>query len=151
MMPTSPFNQFKDWKKQWEHFFNQDFWNNFEPFLQANKQSPSSLGVNIYKKEENELLVVMNIPGLEDVEQVEVYTDYKTLEIKAEINLQFTEFELVEEGIFQGTFEKIVPLPFAVKEDRIEATYHSGLLMIHLHRLIPDDTKKKIKIKKAEL
>ncbi|HZG59708.1 MAG TPA: Hsp20/alpha crystallin family protein [Anoxybacillus sp.] len=149
MMPTSPFNQFKDWKKQWEYFFNQDFWNNFEPFLQTNKQSSS--GVNIYKKEENELLVVMNIPGLEDVEQVEVYVDYKTLEIKAEINLQFKGFELVEEGIFQGTFEKTVPLPFAVKEDRIEASYAGGLLMIHLHRLIPDDTKKKIKIKKAEI
>jgi HSP20 family protein len=147
MMP-SPFNQFKDWKKQWEYFFNQDFWGNFEPFLQANKSSSS--GVNIYKKE-NELLVVVSIPGLEDIEQVGVYADYKTLEIKAEINLQFKGFELIEEGIFAGTFEKTIPLPFTVKEDRIEATYHHGLLIIHLHRLIPDDTKKKIKIKKAEV
>jgi HSP20 family protein len=142
-MKASPFS---DWTKHWEHFFNGDFWGNFQPFLPTNKKSS---GVNIYKKD-NELLIVVCLPGLESIDHVELYTYYKTLEIKATINLQFKGFELIEEGIFQGTWEKTIPLPFAVKEERIEATYHHGLLIIHLHRLIPDDRKKKIEIKKGE-
>jgi HSP20 family protein len=142
----NPFDPFSDWTKHWQQFFHGDFWGNFQSFLPTiNKQS----GINIYKKD-NELLIVVSLPGLEKVEDAELYVYYKTLEIKAHINLNFKGFELVEEGIFQGTWEKTIPLPFAVKEDRIEATYHNGLLFIHLHRLIPDEQKKKIEIKKGE-
>ncbi|MBA2876830.1 Hsp20/alpha crystallin family protein [Thermaerobacillus caldiproteolyticus] len=147
-MKPSPFGPFPDWTKQWEHFFDGDFWGSFQPFLPTNTNKKSS-GINIYKKD-NELLIVACLPGLEKIEDVELYTYYKTLEIKAIINLQFKGFELIEEGIFQGTWEKTIPLPFAVKEDRIEATYHHGLLLIHLHRMIPDNRKKKIEIKKGE-
>ncbi|MCZ0755927.1 Hsp20/alpha crystallin family protein [Anoxybacillus sp. J5B_2022] len=148
-MKTNPFGSFPDWTKQWEHFFQHDFWENFQPFFQNNQKSTSSSGVNIYKKE-NELLIVVCLPGLESLEHVELYTYYKTLEIKATINLQFEGFELVEEGIFQGTWERTIPLPFTVKEERIEATYHHGLLIIHLHRLIPEERKKRIEIKRIE-
>jgi HSP20 family protein len=142
----NPFDPFSDWTKHWQQFFQGDFWGNFQSFLPTtNKQS----GINIYKKD-NELLIVVSLPGLEKVEDAELYIYYKTLEIKANINLNFKGFELVEEGIFQGTWEKTIPLPFTVKEDRIEATYHNGLLFIHLHRLIPDEQKKKIEIKKGE-
>jgi HSP20 family protein len=143
---SNPFNPFPDWTKQWEQFFQGDFWGNFQSFLPTTKKQS---GMNIYKKD-NELLIVVSLPGLEKMEDVELYVYYKTLEIKANINLQFKGFELIEEGIFQGEWETTIPLPFAVKEDRIEATYHNGLLFIHLHRLIPDGTKKKIEIKKGE-
>jgi HSP20 family protein len=143
---SNPFDSFPDWSKHLEHFFQGDFWSSFQPFLPAAKKQS---GINIYKKD-NELLIVVSLPGLDKMEDVELYAYYKTLEIKANINLQFKGFELIEEGIFQGTWEKTIPIPFAVKEDRIEATYHNGLLFIHLHRLIPDGTKKKIEIKKGE-
>jgi HSP20 family protein len=134
-----------DWKKQWNQFFNNDFWGQFEPFLETTTSSTSS-GVNMYQRE-NELLVVIALPGLEGTEQVEVYTYYKTLEIQAEIHLQFENFELIEEGIFQGTFKKMLELPFPVNEQRVEAIYENGLLFIRLHRLIPDHTKRKIHVK----
>jgi HSP20 family protein len=147
---SNPFDPFSDWTKHWEQFFQGDFWGNFQSFLPTTKkQSAGSAGINIYKKD-NELLIVVSLPGLEKMEDIELYLYYKTLEIKANINLQFKGFELIEEGIFQGTWEKTIPLPFAIKEDRIEATYHNGLLFIHLHRLIPDEPKKKIEIKKGE-
>jgi HSP20 family protein len=143
----NPFDPFSDWTKHWQQFFQGDFWGNFQSFLPATNKQQS--GINIYKKD-NELLIVVSLPGLEKVEDAELYVYYKTLEIKANINLNFKGFELVEEGIFQGTWEKTIPLPFSVKEDRIEATYHNGLLFIHLHRLIPGEQKKKIEIKKGE-
>jgi HSP20 family protein len=136
---------FNDWKKQWNQFFNNDFWGQFEPFLDTTTSSTST-GVNIYQRE-NELLVVIALPGLERADQVEVYTHYKTLEIKTEIHLQFKNFELIEEGIFQGAFKKIIELPFPVNEQRVEAIYENGLLFIHLHRLIPDRIKRKIQVK----
>ncbi|GGJ78164.1 HSP20 family molecular chaperone IbpA [Anoxybacillus voinovskiensis] len=148
-MKTNPFGAFPDWTKQWEQFFQHDFWGSFQPFFQQQPKSENSSGLNIYKKE-NELLIVICLPGLESLEHVELYTYYKTLEIKATINLQFEGFELVEEGIFQGTWEKTIALPFAVKEERVEATYHHGLLMIHLHRAIPEERKKRIEIKRME-
>jgi|GEM_PF-618528 len=147
MMPN-PFGQFKDWKKQWDYFFNQDFWQSFEPFLQTGQRQESP-GVNIYSRE-NELLVVVSIPGLQDIEQVEVYAEYNVLEVRAEISLPFGDYELIEEGIFQGTMEKTISLPFAIKEDRIDATYRHGLLLIHLHRLIPNEIKRKVQIKKLD-
>lgn len=147
MADQNPFTPFSDWTKHWQQFFQTDFWGSIQPLLpSANK--PSS-GMNLYKKD-NELLIVISLPGLEKIEDAEVYVSYKTLEVKATVNLNFKGFELVEEGIFQGRFEKTVPLPFPVKEDRIEATYHHGLLFIHLHRLIPEEPKKKIMIKKGE-
>ncbi|ANB57536.1 hsp20/alpha crystallin family protein [Anoxybacillus sp. B7M1] len=150
-MKTSPFGSFPpDWTKHWENFFNEDFWGSFQSFLPATEKSTNTTGVNIYKKMENELLIVVCLPGLEDIEHVELYTYYRALEIKATINLHFQGFELVEEGIFQGTWEKTIPLPFPIKEERIEATYHHGLLIIHLHRLIPDVRKRRIDIKKTE-
>ncbi|GCD84321.1 Hsp20/alpha crystallin family protein [Parageobacillus thermoglucosidasius] len=148
-MKSNPFDPFFDWTKHLEHFFQGDFWSSFQPFLPPAKKQSGISGINIYKKD-NELLIVISLPGLEKMEDVELYVYYKTLEIKANINLQFKGFELIEEGIFQGTWEKTIPIPFAIKEDRIEATYHNGLLFIHLHRLIPDETKKKIEIKKGE-
>ncbi|MGZ0084310.1 Hsp20/alpha crystallin family protein [Caldibacillus thermoamylovorans] len=147
MANENPFTPFSDWTKHWQQFFQNDFWGNIQPLLRSSHQ-PSS-GMNIYKKD-NELLVVVSLPGLEKSEDAEVYVSYKTLEIKATINLNFQGFDLVEEGIFQGRFEKTIPLPFPVKDDRIEATYHNGLLFIHLHRLIPEEPKKKIVIKKSE-
>ncbi|WP_027410384.1 Hsp20/alpha crystallin family protein [Anoxybacteroides tepidamans] len=150
-MKQNPFGPFPDWTKHWEDFLSGEFWGNFQPFFPStsNKKSSSISGVNVYRRD-NELLIVVCLPGLESIDHVELYTYYKTLEIKATINLQFKGFELIEEGISQGTWEKTIPLPFAVKEERIEATYHHGLLMIHLHRLIPDTRKKRIEIKKVE-
>ncbi|MGJ3206165.1 Hsp20/alpha crystallin family protein [Geobacillus sp. FJAT-46040] len=149
MTNENPFMPFSDWTKHWQQFFQNDFWGSIQPLLPSSNSKKPSSGMNIYKKD-NELLVVISLPGLEKIEDAEVYVSYKTLEVKATINLNFKGFELVEEGLFQGQFQKTIPLPFAVKEDRIEATYHNGLLFIHLHRLIPDEPKKKIVIKKSE-
>ncbi|MDF0728786.1 Hsp20/alpha crystallin family protein [Cytobacillus sp. S13-E01] len=140
-------NQFKkmgDWRKQWDQFFGDEFFGEFEPMFKANQTQ-----LNLYKSD-NEVLVVISVPGLEHVDQVDVFAHYQTLEVKGTVNLKFRGFTLVEEGIFQGTFERVVELPFPIREDRVDASYHNGLLIIHLHRLIPDDSRKKISVKKIE-
>lgn len=143
-MKNSQFPMFQDWRKQFGHFFGEEFWNGFEPLLQNNQTQ-----MNLYKGE-NEILVVLAIPGLENVEEVDVYAHYQTLEIRGEVNLNFRGFELQEEGIFQGRFERVVQLPYPVREDKVEASYHHGLLMIHLHRLISESNKRKIAVKRID-
>ncbi len=144
MMNMNQFKQMHDWRKQWDGFFGDNFWKGFEPMLDN-----VSSQVNLYKAE-NELLVVLSIPGLEDVDDVELFVQYQTLEARGKVNLRFKGYELVEEGIFQGEFERIVNLPYPVREDKIEASYHNGLLIVNLHRRIPDDNRKKIQVRKIE-
>ncbi len=141
-------NQFKgmnDWMKQMDQFFGKDFLGGFEPMLRA-----SQTQVNLYKTE-NELLVVVSLPGLENVDEVDVYPNHQKLDIKGRINLKFKGFELIEENIFQGHFERTIDLPYPVREDRVDASYHNGLLIIHLHRLIQSEaSRKKIAVRKIE-
>ncbi|RSK29216.1 Hsp20/alpha crystallin family protein [Bacillus sp. HMF5848] len=130
------------WKDQWGDMLGEDFWGNFEPLFQE-----SHTQYNLYKKE-NELLVVVSIPGLTKLEDLDVYIDYKTIELTGHINLKFKGFEIVDENIYQGKFQKSLNLPFPVRDDKVDADYHNGLLYIHLHRLIKDDIRKKIHVKK---
>lgn len=138
------FKNMNEWRKQWNHFFGEDFWKGFEPFFDnAHSQ------LNLYQAE-NEVLVVLSLPGLARVEDVDIYVRHQTLEVRGKIQLQFEDFEVVQEGIFQGNFEREIQLPYTVREDRIEATYKRGLLIIHLHKQIPDHPKKKIIVHDTE-
>jgi HSP20 family protein len=142
-MKSNLFGNINDWKKQWDQFFGGEFWSGFEPIFK-NMQTQ----MNLYKGE-NELLVVLALPGLENVENLELYAHYQILEVKGKIILDFPGFEVIEEGIMEGDFQREIQLPYPVREDRIEANYENGLLIIHLYRLIPDETKKKVPIKKV--
>ncbi|MCH1624688.1 Hsp20/alpha crystallin family protein [Ferdinandcohnia quinoae] len=135
------FKNITEWKNQWDQFFGEEFWNNFEPYFDNSKSQ-----LNIYQAE-NELLVVLSLPGLARVDDVDIYVQYQTLSVKGKINLNFKGYEIIQEGIIQGKIEREIQLPFAVREDRIDASYKRGLLIIHLHKLIPDETRKKITVK----
>lgn len=139
-----PFNQFKnmgDWRKQWDQFFGDEFWNGFEPYFE-NMQTQT----NLYKKE-NELLCVMCLPGLVNPEQVQLFVRPQQLEVKGQINLNIQGYELIEEGIAQGDFQRTFELPFPVRDDKVDATYENGLLLIQLHRHITSDTKRQIYVR----
>ncbi|CAG9621372.1 hypothetical protein BACCIP111883_02144 [Sutcliffiella rhizosphaerae] len=140
-MPVMPFNQFKhmgDWRKQWDQFFGDEFWNGFEPYFE-NMQTQT----NLYKSE-NELLCVMSLPGLINPENVQLYVRPQKLEVKGQIHLNIQGYELIEEGIAQGEFQRTFELPFPVRDDKMDATYENGLLYIHLHRHIISDKKRQI-------
>ncbi|MDR4888196.1 Hsp20/alpha crystallin family protein [Fredinandcohnia sp. QZ13] len=139
-MKMDQFKNMNEWRKQWDHFFGDEFWSGFAPFFDnAHSQ------LNIYQGE-NELLVVLSLPGLAKVEDVDIYVKHQTLEVKGKINLNFNGFDILQEGIFQGNFEREIQLPYTVKEDRIKATYKRGLLFVHLHKQIPDDSRKKVEV-----
>ncbi|MBP1948241.1 Hsp20/alpha crystallin family protein [Virgibacillus litoralis] len=129
-----PFKQMSDWRKNMDHFFGDQFWNEFEGVIK-----PTIPQINIYQYD-HELICIVNIPGLIDLNKVDIFVDYARLELKGAIDISYTGGTVVKEEILQGVFEREITLPFPVRKDKISATYKDGLVFIQLHRLISDES-----------
>src|SRR5699024_9760689 len=129
-----PFKQMADWRKNMDHFFGDNFWNEFENIIK-----PTIPQINIYQHE-HELLCIASIPGLTDLKKIEIFVDHTTLELKGAIDIGYSDGTVVKEEILQGVFERSITLPYPVRQDKIKATYQNGLLIIHLHRLSSDES-----------
>jgi HSP20 family protein len=123
--------QLNGWKNNFDSFFGDDFWNGFEGIFSHN-HFPQ---LNMYETT-NELLCILSVPGLKSIDDIELYVSHNRLEIRGRLAITFNGFRLTEEEIFQGNFERKIELPYPVKEDKVQASYQNGLLIIHLHRLI---------------
>ncbi|WP_181833021.1 Hsp20/alpha crystallin family protein [Bacillus taeanensis] len=136
-------NKMNQWKQMMDQFMGDNFWKNFNmEQLLGNKQEPT---VNVYEAG-NEVLCVINLPGLRDVKNVELYVEYQQLIVRGHNSLKFSRFRPLNEEIFQGSFERSINLPFPVREKPIDASYKKGLLIIHLHRLMSETPQKRIPI-----
>ncbi|MRH44900.1 Hsp20 family protein [Aquibacillus halophilus] len=131
-----PFSNMGDWKKNMDSFFGDSFWNEFEDVLK-----PPVPQINLYQYEK-EILCYVNLPGVKDLEKIDVYVDYATLELKGIIDIEHSGGKVIKNEIIQGVFERKVELPFPVRSDKINATYQHGLLVLQLHRLIKEQTNK---------
>ncbi|RDW18943.1 Hsp20/alpha crystallin family protein [Oceanobacillus chungangensis] len=139
------FKQMTDWKKNLDKFFGENFWNEFDGIIK-----PTIPQINMYQTE-NEIMCIVNIPGLNDLNQLNIYVDYATLELRGTIDLQHASGSVIKEEILQGVFEREISLPFPVRADKIKATYKNGLTFIQLHRLISDTSRKnKINVRLLE-
>ncbi|WP_085993316.1 Hsp20/alpha crystallin family protein [Oceanobacillus senegalensis] len=125
-----PFQQMSDWKKNMDHFFGETFWNDFEDIIKPNIPQ-----INMYQTD-NEILCIVNMPGLQDINQIDIYVNYASLELKGNIDIEHAHGIVVKEEILQGIFDREISLPFPVRADKIDATYKNGLVYIQLHRLI---------------
>lgn len=148
-------NSFKDWKGGIDQVFGQDFWSGFENMMKnasgtptnskelfggfERMMKPSIPAVNMYQYD-NELLCFVNIPGMNHPKNVEVLVDQTTLTLQGKIDINNRGGHQIRSEIADGAFERTLDLPFAVRHDKVEATYKHGLLIIQLHRQISDDT-----------
>lgn len=131
-----PFQQMSDWKRNMDHFFGEQFWDQFEGILK-----PTIPQINLYQTD-NEILCIASIPGLRNLEKIDIYVDYTTLELRGAIDIGLQSGTIVKEEILQGVFERTISLPFPVRSDKIKATYNNGLLIIQLHRYISESSRK---------
>lgn len=122
------FRHMHQWKENIDRFFGESFWGEFDSILK-----PLIPHVNIYKKD-YEILCVINIPGISDIKQINCSVSGKTLEIHGEIKIQVNGLEMIQEEIVQGTFHRIIELPYHVRQDKIQARYKNGLVWIELYR-----------------
>ncbi|WP_181347923.1 Hsp20/alpha crystallin family protein [Thalassobacillus sp. CUG 92003] len=128
-------DQFHDWKNNLDRFFGQDFWNEFEGVIK-----PPIPAMNMYQYD-NEVLCIFDIPGLDDAKKVDVYVEHASLTVKGMVEIDHRGGQQIKSELPQGVFERTITLPFAVRSDKIQATYRNGLLTIQLYRWISDKSK----------
>lgn len=116
LIPWHPFNG----------FFDDEDW--LAPLKTQLKISAPAL--DLYETDK-EIVAEVNLPGI-DPEKVEVSVKDQTLEIRGRLEEKKEEKEkgYWRREIRKGTFERIMRLPTAVKEDKIEASYEKGVLKI---------------------
>jgi len=132
-----PFEQMHDWKKNMDHFFGDKFWNEFDEVVK-----PPIPHINLYQTEK-EVVCYVNLPGIDDINKIDIYVNQNQLELNGTIKIEHHRGQIIKEEILHGTFNRKIDLPYPVREDKIDATYQYGLLVIRLHRLMQEQTKKK--------
>src|SRR4051812_9950906 len=90
---------------------------------------------------DQDIRVSAELPGL-DEKDVEVLVDDDVLTIRGEKRAETEDKERRFTERTYGRFERVIPLPFAVEEDKAEASFHNGVLTVTLLRSAKaEDTK----------
>lgn len=125
------FETFNNWQQHFKKIFDDDFFSNFQEMM-----TDSGPRVNVYENG-NELVCFIALPGLKNIDDVNVFTNKQSLEVRGRFRLDVPHFKLVQEEIFDGSFSRSIDLPFPVRHDQVHASYQYGILTVHMHRLIP--------------
>ncbi len=143
----------KDWKKaipNLPNFLGEDFFSTIEHLenmdvdaenvTNNNQHNISSIKVNIYESG-HELLCIFRLPGL-ILREVDIDVYDRTLTLSGSVTIDDHGFRPIQEEIFEGIVRRKVELPYSVRTDRVEVSYHHGHLIVHLHRLIRSNESK---------
>jgi len=100
---------------------------------------------------DKDVRISAELPGL-DEKDVEVLVDNDVLTIRGEKRSETEDKEPRFTERYYGRFERVIPLPFAVEEDKAEASFNNGVLTITLPKSAKaEDKAKRIAIgRKAE-
>jgi len=94
--------------------------------------TPSRFGPSIEAVEkEKEIVVSAELPGMSD-KDVEVLIEQDALIIRGEKRSEIEDRERHFSERFYGRFERVIPLPYAVEENQVEASFENGLLRVRI-------------------
>jgi HSP20 family protein len=80
---------------------------------------------------DKDVKLTAELPGLEE-KDVEVLVDDDVLTIRGEKKAESEDKERGFSERYYGHFERVVPLPFEVEEDKAEASFKNGVLTVSL-------------------
>jgi len=137
-MSLIPWKPFSDLDK----FFGDDDW--FLPVFPRLEFSKPAMDV---KETEKDVIAEVELPGF-NPENVEVSVEDGVLRVSGKMDEKKEEKEkgYWRKEIRRGSFERMVRLPVAVKEDEVEANYEKGILKIIMPKA-EAKPKSKVKIK----
>src|SRR3954465_12401063 len=126
-----------------------DVFNNFGA-LSLLGRMPAWPSVEVVQSDKD-IRVSAELPGL-DEKDVEGLVDDDVLTIRGEKRAETEDKERRFTERYYGRFERVIPLPFAVEEDKAEASFNNGVLTVTLPRSAKaEDRAKRIAISgKAE-
>jgi len=139
-MSLIPWKPFFDLDK----FFGDEDW--FMPVFPRTELAKPAMDV---KETDKEVIAEVEIPGF-DPEKIDVSVEDGVLRVKGSMDKKKEEKEkgYWRKEIRTGSFERMVRLPVAVKEEAAEATYEKGILKIVIPKAEAKPTSKvKIHIK----
>jgi HSP20 family protein len=94
------------------------------------RQMPSWPTIEVIPSE-NEIRISAELPGMEE-KDIELLVDEDVLTVRGEKKAETEDKERRFSERFYGRFERVVPLPFAVEEDKAEASFQNGVLTVTL-------------------
>ncbi len=80
---------------------------------------------------DKDVKITAELPGLEE-KDVEVLIDEDVLTIRGEKKAETEDKERGFSERYYGRFERVIPLPFEVEEDKAEASFKNGVLSVTL-------------------
>src|SRR5215212_10011306 len=80
---------------------------------------------------DREVKVMAELPGLEE-KDVELLVDEDVLTIRGEKKAETEDSARGFSERYYGRFERVIPLPFAVEDDKAEASFKNGVLSVVL-------------------
>jgi len=80
---------------------------------------------------DNEVRVTAELPGMEE-KDVDVFVDDDVLTIRGERKAETEDKERRFSERYYGRFERVIPLPFQVEDDKANASFTNGVLTITL-------------------
>lgn len=92
---------------------------------------------------DREVLVTAEVPGMSE-KDVELLLDNGILTIRGEKKGQRDERGYSER--WYGRFERQIPLPVSVEQDKCKADFHDGVLTVHLPKSAEAEDRKRIPI-----
>ena len=95
---------------------------------------------------DHEVRVSAELPGMEE-KDIELLVDEDVLTIRGEKKAETEDKERRFSERFYGRFERVVPLPFAVEDEKVEASFENGVLTVTL----PKSAKAKEKAKRIAI
>ena len=91
---------------------------------------------------DKDIRVSAELPGLEE-KDVEVLVDDDVLTLRGEKKAETEDKERRFTERYYGRFERVIPLPFAVEEDKAEASFNNGVLTVTLPKSAKAEDKAK--------
>lgn len=129
-----PFGDFGTLRRQMDEVFNRTLTN----FLGEDGETMSSWApaMDVLERD-NEIVLRAELPGLGE-EDVEITVENNTLSLRGEKKF---EEATEEQGVYRrverryGSFYRSFSLPSTVDQDSIDASFHNGVLEIHLPKV----------------
>ncbi|GGE27039.1 putative 15 kDa heat shock protein [Marinithermofilum abyssi] len=124
---------FEKWSKLARKFLGDDFWGDMMEAVPT--AGPKA---DVYHGQQ-EVVVLIDLPGIENVKDVDVRIDGDTLWVKGERPNRYAHYNAKVTERNTGAFERKIHLGALVSKKQSSASYRKGVLEIRLRIIKPND------------
>lgn len=131
---------FDKWRQIAKDFLGEDFWSDVSGMGSVNQAKADVI------HSMNEVIVLIDLPGIDDIDAVDIRVEGETLFIKGRIPTAYKKHERILTERNSGTFERTIPLGVPVIRQKSRANYRKGVLEIRLPMIAAGSNPRRIRI-----